>query len=177
LRATGRVDEARVAWQRSLELGATSVGELLFLDYVIAGDIHKATEVLERAAQLSGIDSAGIGERIRAAADPQNGRQAVLDLLKTLHKRDPELDNSWLYFFAFRQFDEFFAIVDALNAEATIWSAADEIMFSANSFRDSGIAADSRYVAVMTDIGAVEAWVTRGPPDHCHKDTGAWVCE
>ncbi len=177
LRATGRVEEARVAWQRSIDLGSPYVGELLFLDYMLAGDVLKATEVLERVAQMAGIDSAGIGERVRAAADPQNGRQAVLDLLETLHKSDPVLDNSWLYFVAFRQFDDFFAIVDGLNAEGTIWSDADNIMFSVNSFRDAGIAADPRYVATMTDMGAVEAWEIRGPPDHCRKDTGAWVCE
>ena len=155
-----------------MELGGANTAELLFLDSMIPGAIQRATEALERAAQM-----AGIGERIRAAADPQNGRQAVLDLLETLHMSEPELDNSWLYFIAFRQFDDFFAIVDALNAEATIWSAADNIMFSVNSFRESGIAADPRYVATMTDIGAVEAWDTRGPPDFCSKDTGTWVCE
>jgi hypothetical protein len=50
-------------------------------------------------------------------------------------------------------------------------------MFTVTIFRDSGITADPRYVKAMTDIGVVEAWETRGPPDFCSKDTGTWVCE
>ena len=72
---------------------------------------------------------------------------------------------------------DLFAVIDAYNAVTTTWTDADDIMFYAAIFRDSGITADPRYVAAMSDIGAVEAWETRGPPDFCRKDTGAWVCE
>ena len=82
-----------------------------------------------------------------------------------------------IYFLAFRQWDDLFAVIDAYNAKATTWSDADNIMYWVTTFRDSGITADPRYVAAMTDIGVVEAWDTRGPPDFCSKDTGAWVCE
>ena len=45
------------------------------------------------------------------------------------------------------------------------------------SSEDPAGIADPRYVAAMTDIGVVEAWDTRGPPDFCSKDTGTWVCK
>jgi TolB-like protein len=177
LRASGRVEEARVAWQRSMELGSVLSARALFVDYMLASEIDRAIVAHDRAMQMNGEDPAGVADRIRAAADPVTGRQALLDWLEVVPDSPFWTGSSWIYFLAFRQWDDLFAVIDAYNAKATTWSDADNIMNSVTIFRDSGITADPRYVAAMTDYGVVEAWDTRGPPDYCSKDTGTWVCK
>jgi len=177
LRAVGRVDEARTAWQRSVELGGALSAQSLFMDYMISGEIDAAIVALERFLRMSGEDPTGIGDRIRAAADPVSGRQALLDWVATFPESDFWNGTNWLYFLAFRQFDDLFDVIDAHNARATDWSDADNIMFYVAIFRNSGVTANPRYAAAMNAIGAVDAWETHGPPDHCRKDTGAWVCQ
>jgi TolB-like protein len=177
LRASGRVEEARTAWQHSMELGSAGSALALFMDYMFANEIDRAIVTHDRAMRMNDEDPAGVADRIRAAADPVAGRQALLDLLKAVPDTGIWTEASWFYFLAFRQWDDLFAVIDAYNTKATTWSDADHIMFLITIFRDSGITADPRYVAAMTDIGVVEAWDTRGPPDYCSKDTGTWVCE
>ena len=177
LRASGRVEEARTAWRHSMELGSAASALALFMDYMLANEVDKAIVAHDRAMRLGDEDPAGIADRIRAAADPVSGRQAVLDLVEALPDIGIWGASSWFYFFAFHQWDDLFAVIDAYNAKATTWSDADNIMYWATIFRDSGITADPRYVAAIRDIGVVEAWDTRGPPDFCSKDSGTWVCE
>jgi TolB-like protein len=177
LRASGRVEEARAAWHHSMELGNTSSAHGLFVDYMLDNEIDKAIVAHDRAMRMSDEDPAGVADRIRAATDPVAGRQELLDLLKAVPDTGVWNESSWLYFLAFRQWDDLFAVIDAYNDRATNWSDADNVMYWVTIFRDSGITADPRYVVAMTDIGAVEAWDTRGPPDFCSKDSGTWVCE
>ena len=177
LRAAGRVDEARAAWQRSVELGDALSAQNLFMDYMITGEIDAAIVALERSLRMSGEDPTGVGDRIRAAADPVSGHQALLDWVATFPEGDFWNGTNWVYLLAFRQFDDLFDVIDAHNARATDWSDADEIMYYVSIFRDSGVTASPRYAAAINAIGAVDAWETRGPPDFCRKDTGEWVCD
>ena len=177
LRASGRVEEARTAWQHSMELGSAASALHLFLDYMFANEIDKAVVAHDRAMRLSDEDPTGIADLIRATSDPVAGQQELLELLGALPDTGLWNESRWFYYFAFRQWDDLFAVIDAYNAKATTWSDADNIMHLVTIFRDSGVIADPRYVKAMTDIGVVEAWNTRGPPDFCGKDTGTWVCE
>ncbi|MHA1565670.1 MAG: hypothetical protein ACTSX7_10200, partial [Alphaproteobacteria bacterium] len=165
------------AWQRSVELGDALSAQILFMDYMITGEIDEAIVALERSLRMSGEDPTGVGDRIRAAADPVSGRQALLDWVATFPENDFWNGTNWAYFLAFRQFDDLFDVIDAHNARATDWSDADEIMYYVSVFRDSGVTASPRYAAAMNAIGAVDAWETRGPPDFCRKDAGEWVCD
>ena len=44
-------------------------------------------------------------------------------------------------------------------------------------FRELHFTADPRYLEVAKADGLIEIWEQRGPPDHCEKLDGQWVCE
>jgi hypothetical protein len=50
-------------------------------------------------------------------------------------------------------------------------------IFHGTIFRELHFTADPRYLEIAKADGLIEIWEQRGPPDHCEKLDGQWVCE
>ena len=119
------------------------------------------------------------------ARDPATG-QAYLDRrIPEFIAAAPEAEaytlrwnpNQWYLLFGF--LDRYFEIIldtDFDPADAT-WLDADVPVFTGTVFRHLGFTAHPKYLDVVEQMGIVELWEQRGPPDFCEKAGGQWVCE
>jgi hypothetical protein len=118
-----------------------------------------------------------------AARDPDLG-QAYLDrripeIATTLSEDD---DFNWrigltLWYLYFGFVDQYYELIFSGNPASGAWSDADEQIWHGHAFNRLGFAAHPDYIRLVTDMGIVDVWNKRGPPDFCEKVDGQWVCE
>lgn len=73
--------------------------------------------------------------------------------------------------------DDFFdELEENIRVEDT-WYDAEPILTAAIIHRRTGIIAHPRYLPAMELMTITDTWDIRGAPDHCTKETGAWVCQ
>jgi hypothetical protein len=75
--------------------------------------------------------------------------------------------------------DRFFELLDGLGTTTSNWNDAEELIVDATIKRRSGFTTHPRYLEVAEKYayGMVSLWDQRGPPDHCEKVSGQWICE
>jgi len=128
-------------------------------------------------------NTAWVRELVTAARDPVSG-QAYFD------RRIPEIAESlgdedtfnwrvgltdWYLFAGF--IDRYYELILADNPTSGAYTDADDKVWHGHMLRRLGFTAHPDYLSLATDLGIVEVWEQRGPPDFCEKLNGQWVCE
>jgi tetratricopeptide (TPR) repeat protein len=174
LYAVGRIKEADAASQRAADLGEPWGLFDLFISQMLSGDLEAAIVAYESFLKSVGKDPAGAKDWVRAASDPDTGRQFLLDALENQYRGFS--DGRWSVFFAFGYLDDFYDELEYNIHPDMIWYDAEPIIFSAMYHRRSGVSAHPRYLPAMELMTITDTWDELGPPDHCNKDSGEWVC-
>ena len=122
-------------------------------------------------------------ELVTAARDPFSG-QAYLDrripeIAATLSEDDgfnwqTGLIN-WYLYLGFT--DRYFELINGANAVGGTWSDADEHLLNGHVFNRMGFTAHPDYIQFAIDVGIVDTWDQRGPPEFCRKRGDSWACE
>jgi TolB-like protein len=186
LYAVGRTSEAVAALDLAAQLGMDSARwSLGMVDLVEWRDDSGITHFETSLQQQGYPDPSWVRELVTGARDPATG-QAYLDRrIPEFIAAAPEAEaytlrwnpNQWYLLFGF--LDRYFEIIldtDFDPADAT-WLDADVPVFTGTVFRHLGFTAHPKYLDVVEQMGIVELWEQRGPPDFCEKAGGQWVCE
>jgi hypothetical protein len=119
---------------------------------------------------------------VTAARDPVSG-QAYLD------RRIPEISKSlsesdsfnwrlgldtWYLYFGFN--DRYYDVIRATHRRGDVWPNSAELIWHGHVLRRLGFTAHPKYLGVATDLGIVEVWEQRGPPDFCRRNGDRWTC-
>jgi TolB-like protein/tetratricopeptide (TPR) repeat protein len=177
LMANHQAEAARAAWQTSFQMGDHSVGRLIFVDQILAGNHEAAIATLETTYTALGYDPSGIRERVSAALNPETRLATVEAWSEEAASLINEAIADWWLYLAFGLLDELIDKLEATLPVGTVWSDSDSVIFRAIVFRNSGLTPHPRYLTVMKLNNTLPLWEQRGPPDFCSKQTGHWVCE
>ena len=185
--AVGRRDKALAALMLADQLGSETAKRDLFHFYLADERDEIAITTIEASLNEgeSGLPTGWIREVVASARDSATG-QAHLD------RRIPEIvasmpENSRYeikqilirMYLVFGYVDRYFEVLDEVAAGASFWNDADILVSYGTMNRQSGFTAHPRYVEAADQYfyGALSLWDQRGPPDHCEKLDGQWVCE
>lgn len=185
LYSVGHVDEAMQTLEmvKQIGLGPSTWQWTIAGVMLVEGDDEAAVDYFEDILNLYNYSDTGwVRELVTAARNPDSG-QAVLD------RRIPEIAASlseedyfnWqaglvdLYLY-FGFVDRYFELIYAAKPADGIWHDAEERLWQGHVFRQVGFAAHPDYLRFATDVGIVDLWEKRGPPDFCRKRGGAWAC-
>jgi TolB-like protein len=187
LSAVGRRDEALEALKLADHLGGDTAKLELFHFYLEDKRDEIAIAHLEtylREAE-SGLPTDWVRGLVAGARDPESG-QAHLDrrvpqiVASMPEERSYEIEQVLTRsYLSFGFLDRFYELLDELGTTTSQWNDADVLSFAATITRQSGFTAHSKYleVAEKYEYGVVTLWDQRGPPDHCEKLDGQWICE
>ena len=120
---------------------------------------------------------------IKAARDPVTGPDVIINFYKSLdeklgHSVQPSFETVVPYDLGnFGHADRFYEIISQEEIGETRWTIVSEYLMQVHEYRPIGLAKHPGYLEVAEKLGYVDVWEKRGPPDHCSKDTGEWVCE
>jgi hypothetical protein len=70
-----------------------------------------------------------------------------------------------------------FELISVANSVGGAWSEVDEQIWQGHVFNRLGFTAHPDYLRLATDLGIVEVWEQRGPPDFCRASGDSWDCE
>jgi tetratricopeptide (TPR) repeat protein len=187
LAAAGRRDEALASLKLADHLGGEVAKQGLFHFYLVDKRDAIAITIFETYLKEDekGLPRGWVGDLVGGARDPVTG-QAHLD------RRIPEIvasmpeDRSYemrqiltRMYLSFGFLDRYFELLDELGAGTSFWNDADILVFYGTINRASGFTAHPRYLeaAEKHAYGVVSLWEQRGPPDHCEKLDGQWICK
>lgn len=175
LYAVGRVEEADLVNRKSIDLGVGNWSSELFISHVLSGKFDAAAEDLGGPFKSWGKDPAGARAWIEAARNPETGRDF---LLEELGNNDGGFQSGrWGFFLAFGYLDDFFDELEENIRPGDTWYDAEPILGQAIFHRRADITSHPRYLPAMELMTITDTWEVLGPPDHCSKESGAWVCE
>jgi tetratricopeptide (TPR) repeat protein len=187
LEAVGRRDEALAAMKLGDQLGSDIAKPELFHFYLEDKRDEDAISILETYLREgeAGTPMGWVRDLVASGRNPATG-QAHLD------RRVPEIVASMPEARAFEMkliltrlylrfgfLDRFFELLDGLGTTTSNWNDAEELIVDATIKRRSGFTTHPRYLEVAEKYayGIVSLWDQRGPPDHCEKVSGQWICE
>lgn len=132
--------------------------------------------------QRGHTDSGWVRELVTAARDPVSG-QAYLDrripeIAKSLSVSDPYnwrlgLD-TWYLYFGFM--DRYYELIRATSRSGDVRANSLELIWHGHVLRRLGFTAHPEYLGLATELGIVDVWEQRGPPDFCRKNGARWTC-
>jgi tetratricopeptide (TPR) repeat protein len=187
LQAVGRRDESLAPLKLADQFGSETAKRELFHFYLEDERDEIAITHLEAALKEDegGMPKGWVRDLIAGARNPATG-QAHLD------RRIPEIvasmpdDRAYemrvtliRLYLSLGFLDRYYELVDDLGGTTSGWNDAEIFVYPGTIKRLSGFTAHPRYldVAEKQTYGAVSLWEKRGPPDHCKKLDGQWVCE
>ena len=178
LEAAGRIDESRATVEFADQLG--SEWAHLSLAMFDLGDEHDESAIahLEALLQQNELPTSWIRDFLVGARDSVSG-QAHLDsqlpkVLASLEDQFPAIRMCLFMVYLYLGYlDRCFELIEE---ESTGWIGSS-IVYVATINQRSGFTAHPRYLEVAKEIGLIEVWEQRGPPDFCEKVNGQWVCE
>jgi TolB-like protein len=180
--ALGHRDEARASWRRAIELGAEYTAWEIGVDHLISGEYDEATKVFDemqdhpyawRAEDVRQVLN-GIAESERGkvfldtwVADRVGGAANFI-----------QVNSVYYWYLALGYIDEYWQAIDKVGGEDPYtWSDAEYLITYGNIYPASHFRRHPRYIETARIGGLTDAWDSRGAPDYCNKDSGAWVCE
>lgn len=185
LYAAGRTDEAMRRLQLIEDMGLRPNNWMWSIAGIelAEGNDESAIDYFETYLHQRGhADSGWVRELVTAARNPDSG-QAYLD------RRMPEIAESlsvsdsynwqlaldtWYLYFGFM--DRYYELILAARRSGDVRANNLELIWHGHVLRRMGFTAHPRYLGVATDVGIVDVWEQRGPPDHCRKDGDRWTC-
>jgi TolB-like protein len=182
LMAAGRREEARVAFLHSTGLGGAVSAPALAGDFLLSGEDEAAIKILEtftesRSSEFSLADPRTFIESVR---DPVNGK-AYLDkwiadsVTRATNVNQRVLPYSWYLYLGY--LDDYWHAIDLFDDPDSAWTNTDALEYAGIMSFDSGYRQHPRYLERARSVGTIDLWEQRGPPDHCSKASGDWVCK
>ncbi len=154
---------------------------MLGLDSLIHGDDERAIYWYEKFPFLIGPDSGDVRPFIESARDPETGKAFLdqwIESKLTSASNLNERRGPYFWYLAFGHLDDYWRGLEALGGDpAPGWSDSDTLEQSGMVFRSSGFARHPKYLPSSKASSVIDLWEKRGPPDHCSKASGEWVCE
>ncbi len=187
--ALGRREVARASFQRAAELsGPLFLWDIAF-DDLVAGNYEAAAAMLDKASE-SGLsdskafyswDSRTLRQLVAGTADRDAARQFLQTWVRITAAgvSDFRQKNSVYYWYlAFGYLDDYWHEINKIGlADEFNWSNTDFLLQYGFAFPKSGFTRHPAYLKYAKISGLTDLWDKRGPPDHCSKNTGDWVCE
>jgi len=176
--------EALESLKTAHQLGLSWAPYELASFYLVEKQDGAAIEYLETFFQSLGIPTGLAQELIVGARDPETGQAFLDQFLPQIVASRPN-DRSareeripWTPFYSvFGFLDRYFELLFELGFPTDGWSDAEVPVHESTIDRRSGFTAHPRYLEIAKTWGLIELWDQRGPPDHCEKLDGQWVCE
>jgi TolB-like protein len=187
LQAVGRRDVALAPLQLADQFGSQIAKRELFHFYL--EDERDELAITHLEARLKedeeGLPAGWVRDLIVGARDPATG-QAHLD------RRIPQIVASMpegrsyemrgilaRLYLSLGYLDRYYELLDELGGATSAWNDAEVFLYAGTIKRPSGFTAHPSYLEVAEKYfyGTVSLWEQRGPPDHCEKVSGQWVCE
>ena len=150
-------------------------------DFLLHGEDDKEIDWFEKLQVVTGMDPAEIRPFIENARNPEAGK-AFLDEWVDARVADTsnimDLRDAYSWYLVFGYIDDFWLGLEALEAGVSKgWTNADTLEQGGMVFRHTGYAKHPKYLPRSRATSLVDLWDKRGPPDHCSKASGEWVCE
>jgi TolB-like protein len=181
LLAAGRQSEAHTFYKRAAELGNNQSIFILGADYLIQGDDASAINWFEQFFTMLGLDSAEVSRFIENVRDPDTGKafldqwiEAEVAAASNLNERIAPY--SWYLYFGHLD-DYWLALESFAGGKVPGWTNVDLLEHDGIVYRRTGFTKHPKYIQWATRSSIVDLWDKRGPPDHCSKASGEWVCE
>jgi len=171
----GRLDEA-------LPYGYPVFNGRLFL---LEGRLDQAAEEFAAIPELKKVGGyAPMRDVLQKIRNPQGGQEYLDEWIANMTAGMPDdlQYNLWAslvtWYPAFGYLDRYFEIIGSVDLESSTWTDADWLIYTATVERlYNGFTAHPGYLKMAEYFGLIDLWDQRGPPDYCHKEEGAWVCE
>ncbi|MFT5501104.1 MAG: TolB-like protein [Woeseiaceae bacterium] len=188
--ALDRRAEARDSFQRAADLGATYYEWSIALDQMAAGEFDAGITTLENmkdeyigwrpdeAREILAAVSAGenVAAAIGALANDETANTTNALAAGDSNSSSATSTNYWYMVLGYD--DEYWQIINDIRAqEESGWSNAEYLYLFGLAHSHSGFSAHPMYLEFAKNEGLIELWDVRGPPDHCSKDSGEWICK
>jgi TolB-like protein len=181
LMGVGRRAEAHASLERAAGLGDTTAMWILGTDFLTRGDVEKAIIWFEKRHSAEGNDPAEIRPLIESARHPQFGKAFLDEWLDPRITAASDLDERRLlsyWYLAFGYIDDYWRILEMLEGDTPKgWTNADTLDQVGMTFHRIGFTKHPKYLPRAKASSLMDLWDKRGPPDHCSKESGEWVCE
>ena len=187
LQAVGRRDEALAPLKLADQFGGETAKRELFHFYL--EDERDEIAITHLEAYLKedegGLPTGWVRDLVVGARDPTTGQAHLDRRIPQIVASAPE-DRAYLMrvilyrlYLSLGFLDRYYELIDELGGTTSAWNDAEVFVYPGTINRLSGFAAHPRYLEVAEKyaFGAVSLWEQRGPPDHCKKLNGQWVCE
>lgn len=179
----GRVDDGFAALEFFDQLDLDQTHWFIGEAYLAYKRDDVAVESFEATLAQYGIsDATWVAELVSGGRDKVGGSayldQRIAEIADSLpddyaESLPDELSYWYLYF---GHLDRYFEMVNALEPHSSKWTNVDDLVTTGHQFRELGFASHPMYLELAKQLGFIDVWETRGPPDFCAKRDGSWVC-
>jgi TolB-like protein len=165
------LEELRIASSRQSWTGPGIAGAM----HLLAGEDELAVEEFARYIERIG------GDRSRARHLVELGRSvpdgpAKLAAELAQNPLPGNTPSAHLFYAGLKAMDQLYQLIGRIGASG-LASPADVILRDVMPLRQSGFMVDPRFISLAEANDLISVWDRRGPPDHCQKTNGTWVCE
>ncbi|NIS91349.1 MAG: hypothetical protein GTN98_14995 [Woeseiaceae bacterium] len=183
LLAMGRRSEAQTHLERAIDLGNNFFAGLGLLGaaFLTQGEDEVAIDWYEKFYSAIGRDPAEVRPLIENVRDPATGKAFLDQWIEAEVANASNVDEqrapyNWYLYFGYLD-DYWLALESLAGGNVPGWTNADLLEHEGMIFRRLGYAKHPKYVPWAKASSIVDLWDKRGPPDHCSKASGEWVCE
>ena len=181
LLGAGRRVEAHTNLERASDLGNVNSMWTMAADFLTTGDDEKAIIWFEKFNSAIGNDPAEVRPFIESVRDPETGKSFLDQWIATETARATNIDERRVPYYWYQNFgyiDDYWLGLETLEGvNPKGWTNADTLEQGGMVFRHAGYAKHPKYLPRSKAASLMGLWDKRGPPDHCSKASGEWVCE
>ena len=186
LYAIGRADEASRTLDLIENMGLRPNNWMWTIAGIelVEGRDESAIDYFESFLRQQGHTNTGwVREIVTGARDPVSGQayldQRIPEIAKSLSESDSYnwrlgLD-TWYLYFGF--IDRYYELILTADRRADMWANSVELIWHGHVLRRLGFTAHPEYLGLAKDLGLVDLWEKRGPPDYCRKVDDRWTCD
>jgi len=187
LQAVGRRDEALAPLKLADQFGSEIAKRELFHFYL--EDERDEIAITHLEAYLKEgeeeLPTGWVRDLVAGARNPATGQAHLDRRIPQIMASTPEDRSYQMRVILFRLYlslgflDRYYELIDEVGGTTSAWTDADLLIYPGTIKRQSGFTAHPSYLEVAEKYlyGAVSLWEQRGPPDHCEKVSGQWICE
>ncbi|MDX1403930.1 MAG: hypothetical protein R3192_05310 [Woeseiaceae bacterium] len=186
--ALGRREEARASFRRAAEVGGNLYLWDIAFDDLIAGNYEAAAATLDQASGSGSSDSNAfyswdsrtLRHLVAGMADRDSARQFLQAWVRNAAAGVSNLQKISVYYWylAFGYLDDYWQQINDIGLKDKFgWSNSDYLLQYGIAYPKSGFTRHPAYLEYARISGLMDLWDKRGPPDHCSKASGDWVCE
>ena len=180
--AQGRDAEGKLAARKAADRDPEYLGlglNTLLMFALAAGDDQEAIRLLTPVFDADYFLRPSAEGFIAAMRDPETGRAALRKWVEYRVANKVVINDATLaqvYYLVFGHLDLYTESLDAYGPPGIGWSDAEVLEAFGTYYPAAGYRKTQHYLDRAEATGLFDLWYHRGPPDHCSKETGEWVC-